>query len=582
MVFKAPAWVGPCPNIPDDIPISEFMLNERYGRHPLGYSKDPFVCGLSGRSYSALELADRVDGLARALCKEFGWQPNQGSEWDKVACIYSVNTIDYLTVCWALHRCAGIASPANAVYSADELTHQLKDSRSKALFTSIPSLPIALEAAANAGLPKNRIYLLDLPVQFPGADKQPAGFKTVNDLIKQGFLLPKLEKVAWAPGQGAKTTAFLCYSSGTSGLPKGVMISHKNVIANTLQIKEYDRPYRATLKPPGTQSDYTEVALGLLPQSHIYALVVICHSGTFRGDQVVVLPRFDFAQYLSAIERFKISTLYLVPPIIITMIRNKEVCGKHDLSSVRGIFTGAAPLGAETAEELGKWQPTWKVRQGYGLTETCTVVSSTSPNDIYLGSSGSLLPGFEARIMSPDGVELTGYDEPGELVVRSPSIAIGYLNNEKATRETFEDGWMRTGDEAVFRRAPSGNEHLFILDRIKELIKVKGHQVAPAELEAHLLTHPAVADCSVIQVPDEAAGELPKAFVVKSPSAGPDDAATIRSIHKHVEVHKARHKWLKGGIEFIDVIPKSPSGKILRRMLRDREKEARRKAGAKL
>jgi acyl-CoA synthetase (AMP-forming)/AMP-acid ligase II len=208
--------------------------------------------------------------------------------------------------------------------------------------------------------------------------------------------------------------------------------------------------------------------------------------------------------------------------------------------------------------------------------------------------------------VSPDGIEITKYDQPGELVVQSPSVVLGYLNNEKANIETFIDDtnskgrWMRTGDEAVVRVAPSGTEHIFIVDRIKELIKVKvspanpdpvssrltdqGLQVAPAELEAHLLAHEAVADCAVIPVPDDAAGEVPKAFVVKSTSVSieDNDRLTARSIAKHVEEHKARHKWLKGGIEFIDVIPKSPSGKILRRLLRDKEKEARRAKGSKL
>ncbi|PGH20386.1 hypothetical protein AJ80_03654 [Polytolypa hystricis UAMH7299] len=582
MVRVSPSWVPALPTIPDDIPISEFMLNELYGRHPLGYSRHPFTCGLSGRTYSFLEVADRVDALARGLAEELGWDPTANTEWDKVIGVYSYNSIDYLTLCWAIHRLAGIASPANIAYSADELTYQLKDSGAKALFTCVPSLPIALQAAAKAGIPKNRIYLLDLPTQFTGKVSVPDGFKTLEQLLNRGDALPKLEKLQWEKGEGARRTAFLCYSSGTSGLPKGVMISHKNVIANTIQITTFESTYRDSLIPPGTQSAFTDIILGLLPQSHIYGLVVLAHAGPYRGDQVIILPKFDFVPYLETIQKFKISALYVVPPIIIAMLRQKAICDKFDLSSVQTVFTGAAPLGAETAAGVQTWHPSWKIRQGYGLTETCTVVCSTTPDDIWLGSSGSLLPGYEARIMSADGVELIGYDEPGELVVRSPSNVIGYLNNEKATKETFEDGWMRTGDEAVFRRAPSGNDHIFIVDRIKELIKVKGMQVAPAELEAHLLTHPDVADCSVIQVPDESAGELPKAYVVKSPAAGPDDAATIRSIQKHIEDHKARHKWLKGGVEFIDVIPKSPSGKILRRVLRDKDKEARRKKGAKI
>ncbi|EER27338.1 AMP-binding enzyme, putative [Coccidioides posadasii C735 delta SOWgp] len=581
MVFRAPAWVGELPPIPDDVAICDFMLDDKYGRYPLASSKDPFTCGMTGRTYSAAKVAERVDVLARALAKEFGWHPNKGTEWEKVVGIYSFNTIDFLVLCWAIHRCGGIASPANAVYSGPELTYQLKDSGAQSLFTCLPSLPIALEAAAQAGIPRNRIYILDLPTEFTGSTEAPQGMRTLEQFITEGYSLPKLEKLNFGPGQGARQTAFLCYSSGTSGLPKGVKIAHRNVIANTLQMMVYEAPHRNSLKPAG-QGAFNDVALGLLPQSHIYSLVVMCHCGPYRGDQVIVLPKFELNHYLQTVEKYKIGTLYLVPPIIIAMLRNKELCDKRDLSAVRAIFTGAAPLGKETADELQQWKPSWLIKQGYGMTETCTVVCTTSSHDVWLGSSGSILPGIECKIISPEGVELTGYDEPGELVVKSPSVVLGYLNNEKATEETFIDGWMRTGDEAVVRVAPSGNEHIFIVDRIKELIKVKGLQVAPAELEAHILSHPNVADCAVIPVPDDSAGELPKAFVVKSSSAGSDDTATIRAIMKHVEDHKARHKWLKGGVEFLDVIPKSPSGKILRRLLRDKEREARRKAGAKI
>ncbi|KKA21420.1 Long-chain-fatty-acid--CoA ligase [Rasamsonia emersonii CBS 393.64] len=566
MVFYPPASVPPLPPVPDDVAICDFMLDERHGRYPLGYSRDPFTCGLSGKSYSFLEVVERVDFLSRALAKEFGWQPNRGTEWDKVAGVFSLNTIDTIPLFWAIHKLSGVVSPANAAYSAAELTHQLVDSKAQALFTCLPLLQTALEAAGKAGISRNRIYLLDLPAQILGGAKAPAEFKTVDQLIEEGKSLPKLEKLKWAPGQGARTTAFLCYSSGTSGLP----------------ISTYESKYRETLKSPAEQTPYLDITLGLLPQSHIYALVVVCHAGPYRGDQVIILPKFEINSFLNAIERFRIACLFLVPPIIITMLRNKELCSKYDLGSVRWIFTGAAPLGAETAAELQKQYPTWAVRQGYGMTETATVVCSTAVDDIWFGSSGCLLPGIEARLITPDGKDITEYDTPGELLVRSPSVVLGYLNNEKATKESFIDGWLRTGDEAMIRLSPNKTEHVWIVDRIKELIKVKGLQVAPAELEAHLLDHPFVADCTVIAVPDETAGEVPKAFVVKSPAAGPDDAATVRAILKHVEDHKARHKWLKGGVEFVDAIPKSPSGKILRRLLRDKEKDKRRKAGVKL
>lgn len=367
-----------------------------------------------------------------------------------------------------------------------------------------------------------------------------------------------------------------------------------------MQIGCFDSVYRGKLKKAGDKYPYTENALGLLPMSHIYGLVVICHSSLYQGDGVVVLPKFELDSCMGAIQKYKINSLFIVPPIIILMTKNKQALSKYDLSSVRTIFTGAAPLGKETAEDLQGQYPNWKIRQGYGLTETCTVVCSSSEDDIWFGSCGSLLPGYEARLVTVEGNEITGYDEPGELLARSPSVTLGYLHNDKASKETFVDGYMRTGDEAVIKKSPNGHEHIFIVDRIKELIKVKGLQVAPAELEAHLLTHPAVADATVIPVPDESAGERPKAFVVKSDKAGKsclvmkwsarltcaggiedNDRIIKREIQKHVEAHKSRHKWLKE-VEFVDEIPKSPSGKILRRMLKDKDKENRRKAGAKI
>ncbi|KAI4104072.1 MAG: hypothetical protein L6R37_003478 [Teloschistes peruensis] len=537
MVFTPPAWVPEMPfDPPDSIPICDFMLDERYGRRPLEDSRPPLTCGLTGFGYTAIQVKDRVDKLASALSKELGWQPNKGSEWDKVAGVFSVNTIDTVTLAWAIHRLSGISSPANAAYSLTELEHQVRSSGATALFTCQPLLPLALEAASKCNIPKSRVFLLSVPKAIVGGQDAPSGFKTIDQLIQDGESLPELEPLRWKKGQGARQTAFLCYSSGTSGLPKGVMISHRNVIANTLQIATFEEPYRQSLKKPGEDRSPSEITLGLLPQSHIYALVVICHASIYRGDQVVNLPKFELSSFLNAIQRFQINSLYLV--------------------------------------------------SNPGSAEDDTKISAVagSPNDIWFGSSGSLLPMVEARIMSADGTEITAYNQPGELAVRSPSVVLGYLNNDKANRETFENGWMRTGDVALFRKHPNGAEHCFIVDRMKELIKVKGMQVAPAELESHLLTHPAVADCAVIPVPDEAAGELPKAFVVKSPSVGleENDRMLIRDIQKHVEKDKARHKWLKGGVTFLPEIPKSPSGKILRRMLKDKERESRRQQGPKL
>ncbi|KAL8687538.1 MAG: hypothetical protein Q9218_006320 [Villophora microphyllina] len=367
MVFTSPAWVPEMPfDPPDSIPICDFMLNEQYGRRPLKHSRPPFTCGLTGVEYSALEVKERVDKLARALSKELGWQPNKGTEWDKVAGVFSVNTIDTLTLAWAIHRLSGISSPANAAYSLTELEHQLRSSGSTALFTCQPLLPLALEAASKCNIPKSRIFLLSVPKEIAGRQDPPKDFKTVDQLIREGANLPETEPLRWEKGQGARQTAFLCYSSGTSGLPKGVMISHRNVIANTLQIFTHEEPYRQSIKKPGEERTPSEISLGLLPQSHIYSLVVVCHASTYRGDQVINLPKFELHSFLDAIQRFKIQGLYLVPPIIVTMVKNRAICDKYDLSAVQSIFTGAAPLGEETAESLQQQHPNWKIRQGYG------------------------------------------------------------------------------------------------------------------------------------------------------------------------------------------------------------------------
>ncbi|KAH7137393.1 hypothetical protein B0J13DRAFT_559593 [Dactylonectria estremocensis] len=580
MVFTAPEWVPQIPfDIPDSITIAEFMRNEEYGRQPIATSKSPYTCGLTGKTYTAAEVVLREDWMARAISKRLGFDTLDATdltEWDKVVGLFSLNTIDYVPFTHAVHRLSAIVTPASAAYSAPELEQQLRSSGAKALFTCIPLLDTALTAAKAVGITDENIFILPMP----GSTKK-VPFRTIDDLVEEGKNLPELAPSKWVKGQGKRQVAYLCYSSGTSGLPKAVMISHYNVIANTIQKRVYDSVGRKA------QGIDTQVMLGLLPFSHIYGLVPIAHVATYRGDEIIVLPRFELKSFLAAVQKFRIQQISVVPPILVQMLNQKAECAKYDLSSIRFIYTGAAPLGSETVDDLLKMFPGRKVGQGYGMTETCTVVVSTSELDVLVGSSGSLLPGIKAKVIDSKGNEVFDYETPGELLVQGPSVVLGYLNNERATAETFvfqDDGrWIRTGDEVVVRKSAQGNDHFVIVDRIKELIKVKGHQVAPAELESHLLTHPYVDDCTVIQVPDERAGELPKAFVVKSPQASQkSDEETIKAINQHVEEHKAKHKWLKGGIEFIDVIPKSPSGKILRRVLRDREKQARKAKGAKL
>ncbi|KAF5564450.1 hypothetical protein FNAPI_2158 [Fusarium napiforme] len=576
MVFYPPPSVSLPFEPPESITIPDFIFSDKHARKPISQSRNPFTCGISGKTYTTEEVIQREKLLARALAKRLGYDVHDGTEWDRVVALFSVNTIDYITMTHAVHRLNGIVTPASAAYSAPELEHQLRSSGANALFTCVPLLETALTAAKAVGIPEDRIFLLPVP----GFESKPP-FKSIDDLVAEGKDAPELQPLNWIKGQGLRQVAYLCYSSGTSGLPKAVEITHVNVIANVMQMTVQNAEGR---KAAGVD---TQVQLGLLPLSHIYGLVPVAHWGIYNGDETVILPKFELKMFLATVQRFKIEQMALVPPIMVQMLSHKAECQKYDLSSVRFIFSGAAPLGKETISGLNEIWPSWNICQGYGLTETSPVVSSTTELDIDPGSSGSLLPGIKAKVIDAEGKEVTEYNTPGELYVQGPSVVLGYLNNAKATAETFvnhSDGrWMRTGDEVIVRKSPKGIEHLVIVDRIKELIKVKGHQVAPAELEAHLLTHPLVDDCAVIQVPDERAGEVPKAFVVKAPEAkGKSDEEVTKSINKHVEEHKARHKWLKGGIEFIEIIPKSPSGKILRRLLRDKEKQARKEKGAKL
>lgn len=473
MPFNPPSWVPALPEIPDSISIERFMFDENYGRFPLGYSKPPFSCALTGRTYSALDMKERVDWLARALCKEFGFKPNEGSEWDKVIGCFSLNTVDYLTLAWAVHRVGGVLTAVNAAYNAQELEFQTHDSGMKAIFTNLPLLKTCTDGVKKGGLSHDKIYIIPLPeVVTPGMTNQ--GHKTIEDLINLGKGLDRItpSDENWSKGHAKERCAFLCYSSGTSGLPKGVMISHYNVIANTLQINAHEEPNRSKLRKVEKDPNYTENCLGLLPMSHIYGLIVISHVGPYRGDGVVVLPKYDFKWLLQSIQDYKIRMLYLVPPMIIHLSKSQDVCKQYDLSSVRAAFTGAAPLGKETADDLAKQFPDWAIRQGYGLTETSTVVCSTVPEDIWFGSSGSLLPGITARLVTVEGNEITGYKQPGELWVKSPAVVLGYRNRPEANKETFIDEpdgrYMRTGDEAVIDVSPNGHEHIFITDRIKE------------------------------------------------------------------------------------------------------------------
>jgi acyl-CoA synthetase (AMP-forming)/AMP-acid ligase II len=337
----------------------------------------------------------------------------------------------------------------------------------------------------------------------------------------------------------------LPYSSGTTGICKGVMLTHSNLVANLAQLK-------------GGGHDWNEDTLVcVLPLFHIYGLVAVMSHGLWCGSTVVTLPRFDFEQVLRTIQEHKVTVAHVVPPIALALVKSPAVAA-YDLSSLRMIFSGAAPLGAELSRECAE-RLKCDVVQGYGMTETSPCTHIATPESNKHGSVGHCVPNMECKLVSVETGEEVGVNEEGEICVRGPQVMKGYLNKPDATAETIDaDGWLHTGDIGY----ADDEAFFFVVDRAKELIKYKGFQVAPAELEALLLTHPSVADAAVVPVPDDEAGEIPKAFVVLKNGNDLNADELMSFVAGQVAPHKKIRR-----VEFIEKIPKSPSGKILRRLL---------------
>ena len=336
-----------------------------------------------------------------------------------------------------------------------------------------------------------------------------------------------------------------------------VMISHQNVIAQCHQIAQI------------TPSSHRKV-LAVLPLFHITGLVHGMHLPVLINAEVIMCPTFTMPSMLDAIVEYKIGELLLVPPLIIRLVRD-PIVDKYDLSHVTRFSSGAAPMSEEVIQLLKKKFPNTGFKQGYGMTESCSCITAHPPELYdykYAHAGGTVCASTEVKIVN-EGKEM-GLGEEGEILARGPQIVMGYLNNEKATKETFdEEGWLHTGDMGYIDEL----NLIHITDRIKELIKVKGIGVAPAELEDLLLGHPKVEDVAVLSVPDEYSGELPKAYVQVKDGV-PANEATGKELLAFVKEKKVRYKWIKE-IEFCDEVPKSASGKILRRILRDKEKSGK-------
>ena len=501
-----------------DIDITSFVF-EHADRWP---DKAALIDGPSGRTVTYRELTDSIKALAAGLAA-------RGFGKGDVLGVYMPNLPEYATIFHGAASAGGMCMTVNPLYTANELTHQLKDSGAKMLVTVAAGLEVANEAAEASGV--EDVFVVG-EASFAGLLGDPAD-------------APEVEI------HPAEDLAVLPYSSGTTGLPKGVMLTHRNLVANLIQAE------------PTSGAGRDDVLIGCLPFFHIYGMQVTMNLGLHGGATIVTMPRFDLEQYLDLVEANGATRLYVVPPIALALARHPMVEGR-DLSSVNLILSGAAPLGSELTAQL-RDRSGAIVIQGYGLTETSPVTHTLHADADKPGSIGPPLIGTEVRVIDTETGEDLPDGERGELWIRGPQVMKGYLGNEEATAKTIDaDGWLHSGDIGV--RDADGDFQ--IVDRLKELIKYNGFQVPPAELEALILGHPGVSDVAVVGVPDEEAGELPKAYVV----AGSEDLNTEELI-AWVGERVAPQKRIRL-VELTDEIPKSPSGKILRRVLKDKERAA--------
>ncbi|KAK0731111.1 hypothetical protein B0H67DRAFT_473886 [Lasiosphaeris hirsuta] len=543
--------------IPTDVDLWSLVFDQN--RRGFPSTKEIVTCGETGRTYSWAGL--------RSASIEFGegmkalWQWKRGH----VLALYTPNSVDTPIVTLGATWAGGVVSPANPLYTVDELAFQLKDSSARALVTQASFLKTALEAAARAGIPENRIILI--------GDRRDASGKFKHFCsIRSTSYTGRYEKNKISPKDDL---AFLVYSSGTTGMPKGVCLTHYNMVSNVLQMQYVEG---SQWLPNGGYDGKGDKQLGVLPFFHIYGLTSCILMSIYSGWQVVVLERFDLKKVLQTIQNYGITFMYIPPPVVLAFSKHPLV-DKYDLTSLKVLHSGAAPLARELTEAV------WNrlkipVKQGFGLSETSPVVHCQTVNEWakFMGSVGKLFPNMEAKVVDEDGKEVAD-DEAGELWVKGPNVFKGYHNNQERTNAAFSpDGYFKTGD--VFRRDKWGN--YYCVDRLKELIKYNGFPVPPAELEGILISHADVADACVIGVDDPSlATEVPRAYLVLRQGVAASDRKA-RELIEWMATQVAPHKKLRGGIRFVDQVPKSPSGKILRRLVREQAKEDNRVEGAKL
>ncbi|KAJ2809417.1 hypothetical protein H4R20_000142 [Coemansia guatemalensis] len=531
-----------------DVPTFFFNSLRRHNVFTRGCDPRPvFIDDARAQRPKGLTL-DRLEIACTRLAS--GLYHNVGVRQGDVIAVVLPNSIYYPVVLMASLMVGASCTLANPAYTPRELHHQLKDTQARHIVTTAALCATVASAVELDAASIGKCQLLVVDRTRPKASTLPVHtiFEVSDRRRYPRFRLTSAKTVE-------SKVAFIPYSSGTTGLPKGVLLSHRNIVANVLQA--------ASANDTAAPVDASTCA-GVLPMFHSFGLTFICLLMPYMGVSTVVMSRFEMGRFLEIIQDYRVSETMLPPPIVNAMAKMPDLLEKYDLSSLLSVTVGAAPLSSSTIAVIEKQLPNVCIQNGYGLSEASPAISLNSIATRNTQSIGHLLPSIEAKVLDADG-RLLGYDESGELCFRGPNVMLGYLNNPAETSLAIDsDGFLHTGDIGHINQ----EQHLFITDRKKELIKFNGFQVAPAELECLLLQHPLVRDCAVAGVFDsERQTEVPKAYLVLAASDAEQNTHAGQEIVEWLNAQVAYFKQLRGGFKVIDAIPRNASGKILRRLL---------------